>query len=70
MSVDTKTLLACLGYVAEDALEILKEAGLKRIAITADAIGGSPYWDVTAIDHDGCCMTLHAFQDGDPNGFA
>lgn len=59
--VDTKTILACLGCVAEDALEILNESGLKRVTITADVIGGSPYWDVTAIDSDDMCMTLHAF---------
>lgn len=67
---DARTILACLGCVAQEALEVLAESGLERVTITADASGGMPYWDVVAVDAEDHIMTHHAFpevsDDGEP----
>lgn len=60
---DTRTILACLGCVAQEALEVLAESGLERVTITADATDGMPYWDVVAVDAEGHVMTHHAFPE-------
>lgn len=53
---DAKTIRACLECVAQDALEVLKESGLKRVTITADANCAAPYWSLEAVDAEGRVM--------------
>ena len=52
-------LASALVPVALDLLDIMPDCDIERVVITADVIGGEPYWDVCVREVGGWVTTLH-----------
>lgn len=56
-------LASTLVPVALDLLDVMPDCDIERVVITADVIGGEPYWDVCVRDKSGWVTTFHGFKD-------